>query len=68
MWSCLVQGEPTIISIDGKEKTVYAGETVVEMVGTIHHGENRGTHPVVLCMFYLSQEGLPLSVLSDFDD
>ena len=25
-------------------------------------GENRGTQPVVLYMFYLSQEGLPLSV------
>jgi hypothetical protein len=28
----------------------------------INHGENRGTQPVVLYMFYLSQEGLPLSV------
>ena len=58
----MVEGELTIVSIDGKEKTVCAGEAVVEMVGTIHHGENRGTKPVVLYMFYLSQEGLPLSV------
>ena len=58
----MVEGELTIVSIDGKDKTVCAGEAVVEMVGTIHHGENRGTKPVVLYMFYLSQEGLPLSV------
>ena len=58
----MVEGELTIVSLDGKEKTVCAGEAVVEMVGTIHHGENRGTKPVVLYMFYLSQEGLPLSV------
>jgi quercetin dioxygenase-like cupin family protein len=58
----LVQGELTIVSIDGKEKTLHEGEAVVEMVGTIHHGENRGTQHVVLHMFYLSQEGLPLSV------
>ena len=58
----LVQGELTIVSLDGKEKTVNEGEVVVEMVNTIHHGENRGTKPVVLYMFYLSQEGLPLSV------
>ena len=58
----LVHGELTIVSLDGKEKTVHEGEAVVEMVGTIHHGENRGTEPVVLYMFYLSQEGLPLSV------
>ena len=58
----MVEGELTIVSIDGKEKTVNAGEAVVEMVSTIHHGENRGTKPVVLYMFYLSKEGLPLSV------
>ena len=58
----LVQGELTIVSLDGKEKTVHEGEAVVEMVGTIHHGENRGTKPVVLYMFYLSQPGLPLSI------
>jgi len=58
----LVQGELTIISEDGKEKVVHEGEAVVEMVNTIHHGENRGTKPVILYMFYLSQEGLPLSV------
>ena len=58
----LVQGDLTIISEDGKEKVVHEGEAVVEMVGTVHHGENRGTKPVVLYMFYLSQTGLPLSV------
>ena len=30
------------------------GEAVVEMVNTIHHGENRGSKPVILYMFYLS--------------
>ena len=61
-YGVLVQGELTIIDKDGTEKVVRAGEAVVEMVGTIHHGENRGTQPAILYMFYLSQEGLPLSV------
>lgn len=56
------KGELTIVTIDGIEKTVRAGEAVVEMVGTIHHGENRGTEPVVLNMFYISEKGMPLSV------
>ena len=56
------QGELTIIGIDGKEKTVRAGEAVVEMVGTIHHGENRGDKTVVLDMYYVSQKGTPLAV------
>ena len=58
----LVQGELTIVSEDGIEKVVHEGEAVVEMVGTVHHGENRGTKPVILYMFYLSQPGMPLSV------
>ncbi len=58
----LVQGELTIVAQDGTEKVVHEGEAVVEMVGTVHHGENRGTKPVILYMFYLSQKGLPLSV------
>ena len=61
-YGVLVEGELTIIAQDGTEKVVHAGEAVVEMVGTVHHGENRGTQPAVLYMFYLSQEGLPLSV------
>lgn len=58
----LVQGELTIVSMDGTEKAVHEGEAVIEMVGTVHHGENRGTKPVILYMFYLSQPGMPLSV------
>ncbi len=58
----LVQGELTIVAVDGTEKIVHEGEAIVEMVGTVHHGENRGLKPVVLYMFYLSQQGLPLSV------
>ena len=58
----LVQGELTIVSLDGTEKIVHEGEAIVEMVGTVHHGENRGTKPVILYMFYLSQPGMPLSV------
>ena len=61
-YGVLVQGELTIIGQDGKEKVVHEGEAVVEMVNTIHHGENRGTKPVILYMFYLSQEGQPLAV------
>lgn len=58
----MTQGELTIIGQDGKTKVVHEGEAVVEMVGTIHHGENCGTKPVILYMFYLSQKDLPLAV------
>ena len=61
-YGVLVQGELTIIGLDGKEKVVHEGEAVVEMVNTIHHGENRGSKPVILYMFYLSKEGEQLAV------
>ncbi|MCR4958752.1 MAG: cupin domain-containing protein [Prevotella sp.] len=61
-YGILIQGELTIIGQDGKEKTVHEGEPVVEMVNTIHHGENRGTKPAILYMFYLSQKDMPLAV------
>ena len=35
---------------------------IVEMVGTIHHGENRGDKTVVLDMFYISQPGTEIAV------
>ena len=58
----LTQGELTIVAQDGTEKVVHEGEAVVEMVGTVHHGENRGPKPAVLYMFYLSQKDMPLSI------
>jgi len=61
-YGVLVQGELTIIGLDGKTKVVHEGEAVVEMVGTIHHGENRGSKDCILYMFYLSQKDLPLAV------
>ena len=57
----LQQGELTIIDINGNVKVVRAGEVVVEMVGTIHHGENNGTETAILYMFYVAQKGTPLS-------
>ena len=61
-YGILQQGELTIIGLDGRETTVRAGEAVVEMVGTVHHGENRGDQTVILDMFYISQEGTPIAV------
>ena len=61
-YGVLQQGELTIIGLDGKEKVLHEGEAVVEMVDTIHHGENRGDKTVILDMFYISQPGVPLAV------
>ena len=56
------QGELTIVCQDGSEKTVHEGEALVEVIGTIHRGENRGRKPVILNMFYFSSPGQEITI------
>lgn len=56
------QGELTIVSEDGNERTFHEGEAIVEVVGTIHRDENRGNKQVILNMFYVSEPGQTITV------
>ncbi len=56
------QGELTIVCQDGAEKTFHEGEPLVEVIGTIHRGENRGAKPVILNMFYFSSPGAEITI------
>lgn len=51
------QGGLTIVCSDGSERTFREGEAIVEVVGTVHRGENRGDKQVILNMFYVSTPG-----------
>jgi len=56
------QGELTIVCEGGLEQTFSQGQAIVEVVGTVHRGENRGTKPVILNMFYVSAPGLEVTI------
>lgn len=56
------QGDLTIVCQDGSERTFHEGEPLVEVIGTIHRGENRGTKPVILDMFYVSSPGIEVTI------
>lgn len=56
------QGELTIVCQDGAERTFHEGEALVEVIGTIHRGENRGKKPVILNMFYFSIPGAEITI------
>ena len=56
------QGDLTIVCEDGREKTFHEGEALVEVIGTVHRGENRGTKPVILNMFYFSAPGAEITI------
>ena len=58
----VLQGELTVVAENGLSKTFSAGSGIVELVNTFHYGENRGTVPVDLAMFYAGGADLPLSV------
>lgn len=45
---------------DGSKKTIHAGETLAETVGTIHRGFTED-EPVTLIVFYAGAKGLPFS-------
>lgn len=61
----LLSGELTIVCKDGKEKTFHAGEPIVECVGEVHRGENRGDIPADLIMFYDSTPGQPIETQAE---
>lgn len=57
----VTSGELTLVCKDGREKTVRAGEAVVEIDGEVHHGENRGDIPAEVIMFYAGDGKTPFS-------
>lgn len=56
----MLKGELTIVTMDGREHTFKEGDVVMEMIGTVHYGENRGDEDAEVIMFYAGTEGLPL--------
>lgn len=57
----VLHGELTVVAENGLSKTFTAGSGIVELVNTFHYGENRGTVPVDLAMFYAGGTDIPLS-------
>ena len=61
----ILSGTLTVVSEDGTSKSFHAGDPIVETVGTIHHGENRGDEDVVVLTFYAGDGITPLSFPAD---
>lgn len=47
--------------VDGSTKTLHTGDTLPELVGTIHRGTNPGDEPATILVFYAGVVGSPLS-------
>lgn len=57
----VTKGQLTLVCRNGREKTVHAGEAVIEIDGEVHHGENRADEPAEVIMFYAGDGKTPFS-------
>ncbi|MFA5181944.1 MAG: cupin domain-containing protein [Syntrophales bacterium] len=58
----MISGELTVGTEDGKTLHLKAGETIIEVVNTWHHGKNEGNKPAEIVVFYVGTMNAPLSV------
>ena len=56
------KGTLTVITDEGKEITLQKGDVLPELVGKYHYGKNTGKEPIELIVFYVGEQGTPLSV------
>ena len=59
----VAKGTLTVIADDGQSMTMRQGQVLPELIGKYHYGRNDGAEPVELIVFYLGEQGTPLSVL-----
>lgn len=59
----LLKGELTVISESNDTLHLKAGDPIVELVNTWHYGENEGTEPAEIIVFYAGIEGTPITTI-----
>ena len=61
----LLKGELTVTTENDKVLHLKAGEPIVEVVNTLHYGENEGTEDAELIIFYAGVTDLPITVIEE---
>lgn len=62
----VLQGTLKVETREGKTVVLKAGESVVEVMRTVHRGVALGG-PVDIVVFYAGAEGMPVTILADQD-
>ncbi len=62
VYAYVLAGTLTVALEDGSTTTYHPGDAVIEVVDTLHNGNNTGLDPVKLAVFYLGVEGTPLVI------
>ncbi|WP_425236569.1 cupin domain-containing protein [Ulvibacterium sp.] len=58
----LLSGELTVVDENNNKLYLKAGDPIVELVNTIHYGENEGTEPAEIIVFYAGTKDIPITV------
>jgi len=61
----VLKGALTILTKEGQTHELSAGDAVVEVIGKIHRGINKGTDPAEIIVFYAGAASTPLTVKSE---
>ena len=61
----LKEGNLRVISKDNDTLNLKAGEPIIELVNSWHYGENLGTEPAEIIVFYAGIKGTPITVLKE---
>jgi quercetin dioxygenase-like cupin family protein len=66
----LIKGELTVVDEQNNTLNLKAGDALVELVNTYHYGENKGSVPAEIIVFYAGTEDLPITVTknNEFSD
>jgi quercetin dioxygenase-like cupin family protein len=63
----LLKGELTVISETNDTLHLESGEPIVELVNIWHYGENKGSVPAEIIVFYAGIKGSPITVYKKED-
>ncbi|WP_026063339.1 cupin domain-containing protein [Pedobacter arcticus] len=58
----LTKGVLTVRDDKGNVLELTAGDTIIELVNTYHYGENKGSEPAEIIVFYAGTEGKAITV------
>ena len=61
----LTKGELTITDVNNQQKIMKAGDVLVEVFNTIPFGENTGSEPLEIIVFYIGNENTPNTILAE---
>jgi quercetin dioxygenase-like cupin family protein len=59
----VLEGELVIELKDGRTKNLKAGDTLAEVIGTLHNGKNTGKVPLKIAIFYIGNTELKNTIL-----